>query len=38
MDILRYGPNVEVVSPKNLREKVIEKLEQTMEQYAYRQA
>lgn len=33
MDILRYGPNVEVLSPKHLREGVVEKLKQAISQY-----
>lgn len=33
MDILRYGPNVEVISPPELRVKVIERLKQAISQY-----
>jgi len=33
MDILRYGPNVEVLSPNHLREKVIAKLKSAVAQY-----
>ena len=36
MDILRYGPDVEVVSPSELREKVAEKIRQTLERYENR--
>ncbi len=34
MDILRYGPEVEVVSPASLRQQVIEMAQQTVQQYA----
>jgi len=34
MDILRYGHNVEVLSPKHLREKVIERLTKAVSQYS----
>lgn len=33
MDILRYGPNVEVISPPELRDKVIERLRNAVSQY-----
>ncbi|MDH4099091.1 MAG: WYL domain-containing protein [Nitrospirota bacterium] len=33
MDILRYGPDVAVVSPPELREKVVEKMRETLEMY-----
>ena len=33
MDILRYGPNVEVISPPELRAKVIETLINAVSQY-----
>lgn len=33
MDILRYGPNVEVISPPELRNTVIERLRNTISQY-----
>lgn len=34
MDILRYGPNVEVISPPELRGKVIERLKNAVSQYS----
>jgi predicted DNA-binding transcriptional regulator YafY len=33
MDILRYGPNVEVISPPELRNTVIERLRNAVSQY-----
>jgi predicted DNA-binding transcriptional regulator YafY len=33
MDILRYGPNIEVISPPELRDKVIERLRNSVSQY-----
>jgi predicted DNA-binding transcriptional regulator YafY len=33
MDIMRYGPDVEVLEPESLREKVQEKLELTLKNY-----
>lgn len=33
MDILRYGPNVKVLSPRHLREKIIERLKDAIGQY-----
>lgn len=33
MDILRYGPDVEVLAPKALREKVLHRLQEAAEQY-----
>ncbi|MDG6778817.1 transcriptional regulator [Thiomicrorhabdus sp. zzn3] len=35
-DILKFGPEVEVVSPPELRQKVIKKIKQTMEVYGER--
>ncbi len=33
MDIMRYGPEVEVLKPESLREKVRERLELTLKNY-----
>jgi proteasome accessory factor C len=38
MDILRHGPEVEVVSPESLRQEVIRQLETSLQQYPPRQA
>jgi predicted DNA-binding transcriptional regulator YafY len=34
MDILRYGPNVEAISPPELRDMVIERLRNAVNQYS----
>ena len=34
MDILKYGPDIEVVGPENLRKQVAEKLRKALEPYA----
>ena len=33
MDILRYGPEVEVLEPANLREAVVNQLQQALARY-----
>jgi len=34
MDILKYGPDVEVVGPESLRKQVAEKLRKALELYS----
>jgi predicted DNA-binding transcriptional regulator YafY len=34
MDVLRYGPDVEVVAPESLRNLVVERLKKALAQYA----